>query len=70
MECYYCVEDVVIVYREKLGKMGGSAGDNSRGRRGSHNSQLLRVGRKGGAPRGKFGKGKSCEYWAMENWGE
>lgn len=30
------MEDVVVVYREKLGEVGGCAGDYSRGRRGCH----------------------------------
>ncbi len=46
MEGYYCVEDVVIVYGEKLGKVGGCAGDYSRGRRGCHCIAEERKGRK------------------------
>lgn len=48
MEGYYCVEDVVIVDGEKLGKVGGCAGDYSRGRRGCHciagRAQIVSIG--------------------------
>lgn len=44
----------MIVYRKKLGKVGGCAGDYSRGRRGCH----YIAGRAKGARAGGFGKGK------------